>query len=219
MELIQDKEHAVMIPSEDVHLGGILTIPNDAVGLVLFVHGSGSSRLSVRNQHVAHFLNHHKLATLLFDLLTVAEEEYDARTRELRFDIGLLAKRLIDTTTWCMQHLANHQLKIGYFGASTGAAAALIAAAKLPQIKAVVSRGGRPDLAESLLPQVTAPTLLLVGEQDPPVITLNQQAFDALTCIKKLQIIPRATHLFEEPGTLDEVAYAAKNWFAEYLVN
>lgn len=213
-----DTEHPVIIPSGPVHLDGILHIPKDAFGLVLFVHGSGSSRFSVRNQHVARLLNQAKLATLLFDLFTPEEDAIDTRTRELRFDIPFLASRLIDATDWCIKQLVTHNLSIGYFGASTGGGAALVAAAKEHKVvKAVVSRGGRPDLAENALPHVKAPTLLIVGGNDTAVIEMNKSAMEKMHCTKKLEIVPGATHLFEEPGTLDEVARLAKAWFVQYL--
>lgn len=210
-------EHPVVILSGDVHLDGILHIPKDAHGLVLFVHGSGSSRFSVRNQHVASVLNKAKLATLLFDLLTPEEEAIDSRTRELRFDIDFLAMRLLDATAWCEKQLVTHDFLIGYFGASTGGGAALVAAAKNPSVvKAVVSRGGRPDLADDALSHVKAPTLLIVGGNDVPVIKMNQDAMAKMHCHTELEIIPGATHLFEEPGTLDEVARLARSWFVKY---
>lgn len=213
-----DTEHPIIIPSSSFKLDGILHIPKDATGLVLFVHGSGSSRFSTRNQRVASFLNQARIATLLFDLLTPEEEEIDSHTSELRFNIDLLTSRLLVATDWCVKQLVTHNLKIGYFGASTGAAAALIAAAKqTSHIKAVVSRGGRPDLANEYLPLVKAPTLLLVGENDIPVIKLNNDAFSQITCIREIKIIPGATHLFEEPGRLDLVADESKKWFLKYL--
>jgi len=213
-----DTEHPIIIPSGKIHLDGILHIPIDASGIVLFAHGSGSSRFSTRNQYVARILNEAKLATLLFDLLTPEEEKIDTQTREFRFDIELLASRLVDATIWCTKQLVTHELTIGYFGASTGGGAALVAAAKESKIvEAVVSRGGRPDLACDSLQQVKAPTLLIVGSNDEPVIAMNQTALSKMHCIKKLEIVPGATHLFEEPGTLDKVAYLAKTWFAKYL--
>lgn len=213
-----DIEHPVAIPSGAVSLDGLLYIPKEAYGIVLFVHGSGSSRFSVRNQHVAGILNNAKLATLLFDLLTPEEEQIDTHTSEFRFDIEFLASRLIDVTNWCLKQLVTYKLMISYFGASTGGGAALVAAAKESKIvKAVVSRGGRPDLADESLPLVKAPTLLIVGGNDGPVIEMNQAAISKMRCIKKIEIVPGATHLFEEPGTLDEVARLAKAWFAQYL--
>ncbi|WED44458.1 dienelactone hydrolase family protein [Legionella cardiaca] len=211
-------EHAITIENDGIILNGILYIPQNAVGIVLFAHGSGSSRFSVRNQFVAHALNKAQLATLLFDLLTPEEEALDLRTREFRFNIHFLANRLIDATNWCSEQ--NFNLHLGYFGASTGAAAALIAAAnKKELIKAVVSRGGRPDLAQESLADVKAPTLLIVGSHDEIVITMNESAFSELKCIKQLEIVSGATHLFEEPGTLGEVARLAKDWFVQYLHN
>lgn len=201
-----------------IELQGYLHIPPEAKGLVLFAHGSGSSRKSPRNQFVARFLQEGHTATLLFDLLTPKEEELDLQTRNLRFNIPFLAERLLGATEWTMQFPEAHHLTIGYFGASTGAAAALIAAAELGQkVKAVVSRGGRPDLAGSALGRVHAPTLLIVGGEDFGVIELNQQAFGMLGCKKKLEIVPGATHLFEEAGTLEEVGRMASLWFQEYL--
>jgi putative phosphoribosyl transferase len=213
-----DREHPVIIPVKDVHLDGLIHIPKTAQGIVIFVHGSGSSRFSVRNQHVANILNEANLATLLFDLFTSEEDVIDSRTSELRFDIDFLATRLIEVTHWCVKQLSTHRLKMGYFGASTGGAAALVAAAKESSIvDAVVSRGGRPDLAGESLALVKSPTLLIVGGDDEPVIEMNTTAMSKMTCIKKLKIIPGATHLFEEPDTLDEVAQFAKEWFLKYL--
>jgi putative phosphoribosyl transferase len=214
----QDTEHSIVIPSAQDELNGILHIPKDAVGLVLFAHGSGSSHLSVRNQYVARVLNEAKLATLLFDLLTPEEDAIDNRTREFRFDIDLLATRLINVTHWCLEQLSPYHLEFGYFGASTGGAAAIIAAAKEAKtIKAVVSRGGRPDLAGKFLIDLRAPTLLIVGGLDETVIAMNKTALVQISCIKKLEIVPGATHLFEESGTLDQVAELAKEWFIQYL--
>lgn len=211
-----DTEQAVIIPSGDVSLDGILHIPTQATGLVLFVHGSGSSRFSVRNQQVARVLNEAKLATLLFDLLTPPEDELDSRTRELRFDIAFLAERCFNAMQWCTRQLG--AIPIGLFGASTGAGAALVTAAKAPTIvRAVVSRGGRPDLAAESLPFVKAPTLLIVGGEDDQVIELNKQAQAQMHAVTQLNIIPGATHLFEETGTLEQVAQLAKEWFIEYL--
>lgn len=212
-----DTEYSVKIPSDNVYLEGLLYIPEDAFGLVLFVHGSGSSRFSVRNQYVAQILNKSGLATLLFDLFTPDEDYIDSQTRQYRFDIDLMASRLIDATQWCQKQPALQLLKTGYFGASTGGGAALVAAATESDICAVVSRGGRPDLAGDFLTSVQAPTLLIVGGNDEPVIKLNNEALKKLTCIKKIAIIPGATHLFEEPGALDEVARMTKNWFISYL--
>lgn len=217
-QLSTDTEHPIVIPCGDVHLEGILHVPNNAKGVVLFAHGSGSSRLSKRNQFVAHLLNEAKLATLLFDLLTPAEEELDDKTLEFRFDIDFLANRLVAAVDWINKLPITHELTVGIFGASTGGGAALVAAANLPlKVKAVVSRGGRPDLAEEALSRVQAPVLLIVGGNDTPVIEMNQKAMEKLNTIKQIEIISGATHLFEEPGTLDEVARLAKDWFLEYL--
>jgi putative phosphoribosyl transferase len=211
-------ERLIRIPAGSVALEGDLAVPMDARGVVLFAHGSGSSRQSPRNRYVARLLNDANLATLLFDLLTPAEEAVDRRTAQLRFDVQLLATRLLDATDWLLPHPDTRHLQLGYFGASTGAAAALVAAAERPDgVRAVVSRGGRPDLAGSALPRVRAATLLIVGGEDVPVIELNQQAFERLRCQKRLVIIPGATHLFEEPGALDEVARLAREWFERYL--
>ncbi len=199
-------------------LKGFLHVPPDAKGIVLFAHGSGSGRLSPRNQYVARCLQDENIATLLMDLLTLEEEAVDNESRELRFNIPFLAERLESATEWVNRHPELHHLTIGYFGASTGAAAALIAAAEEgAQIKAVVSRGGRPDLASHSLSKVLSPTLLIVGGNDFGVIELNQRAFALLNCEKRLEIVPDATHLFEEPGTLEEVARMAARWFEKYL--
>jgi dienelactone hydrolase len=199
-------------------LTGDLTIPPQAKAIVLFAHGSGSSRLSPRNRYVAQALQNAGLATLLIDLLTPEEERLDRATAHLRFDIGLLAERLLDTTDWLHSAAETHSLRIGYFGASTGAGAALVAAAsRLELIGAVVSRGGRPDLAGDALTRVKAPVLLIVGGNDDIVIEINQNAFTQLSGDKKLEIIPRAGHLFEEPGTLEQVADLAANWFTSHL--
>ncbi len=205
----------VRIPADQVELDGELILPLSAKGVVLFAHGSGSSRFSPRNTYVAEILQKHGIGTLLFDLLTREEDE----NYETRFDIALLTRRLLAATAWLQANPPTQALKLGYFGASTGAAAALQAAAKLQhKIAAVVSRGGRPDLAgESALTHVKAPTLLLVGSADHGVIELNQQAYAAMTCEKKLTLIPGATHLFEEPGTLQQVAYDAAEWFKQHL--
>jgi dienelactone hydrolase len=187
--------------------------------VVLFAHGSGSGRHSSRNRYVARLLNQAGLATLLIDLLTADEEAVDLQTAHLRFDIGLLAQRLVGATDWLTQQPDTRHLRIGYFGASTGAAAALVAAAERPDVVgAVVSRGGRPDLAGPALPLVRAPTLLIVGGNDVPVIGLNRAAFEQLRCEKQLVIVPGATHLFEEPGALDEVARLAREWFERHLM-
>ena len=197
-------------------LQGLLEIPSHAKGIVLFAHGSGSSRMSPRNQSVARSLQKNGIATLLFDLLTAEEEAVDDLTAELRFDIPFLANRLLDATRWILrQHPA---LSIGYFGASTGAAAALVAAAELGSVvHAVVSRGGRPDLAKKSLPKVTSPTLLIVGGLDTEVIALNEIAEDALACTKEILIISGATHLFEEKGKMEEVTRDALEWFKKFL--
>jgi pimeloyl-ACP methyl ester carboxylesterase len=206
------------IPAGRVDLRGDLTVPAGACGLVIFAHGSGSSRRSPRNQSVAHYLQGKGLGTLLFDLLTEEEERAEYYTRHLRFDITMLGERLVDTTRWIGSEPGVRHLAVGYFGASTGAAAAVVAAAGLgDRISAIVSRGGRPDLAGNDLPKVTAATLLLVGGDDKPVIDLNEQAHALLRCEKRLTIIPGATHLFEEPGTLERVAQLAAEWFLEHL--
>jgi putative phosphoribosyl transferase len=208
----------VQIQVGRARLSGNLHIPKDAAALVLFAHGSGSSRHSPRNQLVARTLNDVRLATLLFDLLTQEEEAIDMQTRELRFNIHLLAERLVYATKWAKQQPQTRDLRIGYFGSSTGGAAALVAAADNPQdVGAVVSRGGRPDLAGEALPKVQAPTLLIVGGNDDIVIELNEQARDRMRCEVKLEIIPGATHLFEEPGTLEKVATLASDWFAKHI--
>ncbi|HEX4124169.1 MAG TPA: dienelactone hydrolase family protein [Tepidisphaeraceae bacterium] len=209
----------VEIPAFGRRLHADLSIPENAVGLVLFAHGSGSSRLSPRNRFVAAELQAGGIATLLMDLLTADEEREDEITTEFRFDIGLLAERLMAASEWAAGQDDTAHLPLGYFGASTGGGAALVAAALWPKgVAAVVSRGGRPDLAGDALPRVRAPTLLIVGGNDPQVIELNRQAMAELRCKKQLQIIPGATHLFEEPGTLEEVARLAREWFAEHFV-
>ncbi len=209
----------VTIGAGGVALEGILNVPPGARGIVLFAHGSGSSRHSPRNRFVASVLQEAGIATLLFDLLTREEGVRDEVTRELRFDIRLLATRLVEATNWVVHGSSTRKLAIGYFGASTGAAAALIAAAKLPEtVKAVVSRGGRPDLAGEMLTAVHAPTLLIVGERDEPVIGMNRESLARLAAHdSKLVIVAGATHLFEEPGTLEEAARLAAEWFAEHL--
>lgn len=199
-----------------IRLQGLLRLP-DAKGIVLFAHGSGSGRLSPRNNYVAEQLGRAGLATLLFDLLTAEEEEIDEQTAELRFDIPLLTERLVAATEWTRQQPALRQFPVGYFGASTGAAAALMAAARVPDIAAVVSRGGRPDLAGAALPRVRAATLLIVGGDDDQVIVLNRQAQARMTCEVKLEIVPGATHLFVEPGTLERVAALAAGWFTGHM--
>lgn len=211
--------HAVQVDMEQgVSLEGTLGVPVSARGIVLFAHGSGSSRHSPRNQFVARKLNEAGLATLLLDLLTVSEEAVDSRTHQLRFDTGLLSERLMGAIGWLTRQNATRPLNIGLFGASTGAAAALIAAANRPSlVSAVVSRGGRPDLAGAALPNVQAPTLLIVGGEDHEVIELNQQAMTQLRTTSQLRIVGGASHLFEEPGALEMVAELAQNWFIEYL--
>jgi putative phosphoribosyl transferase len=211
-------DRLVRVPAGAVVLEGQLTLPAGARGVVLFAHGSGSGRLSPRNQHVARLLRQARLGTLLIDLLTADEEQIDRGTAQLRFDIDLLAERLLAATNWLAREPATSALPIGLFGASTGAGAALVAAAKQPgRVAAVVSRGGRPDLAGPSLERVQAPTLLLVGANDTPVIPLNQQALARIKAPKELVIVPDASHLFEEPGTLDEVARQARVWFTRHL--
>ena len=208
----------IQIPAGRAVLSGNLTIPENAMALVLFAHGSGSSRHSPRNQFVARTLNRADLGTLLFDLLTSDEEALDIYTREHRFNISLLAERLVHATKWAGQQEKTRDLRIGYFGSSTGGAAALLAAAELPQhVGAVVSRGGRPDLAGDALPKVQAPTLLIVGGNDDIVIELNETARDQMRCEVNLEIIPGATHLFEEAGALEQVAKLASDWFVDHL--
>jgi len=208
----------VQIRSGGVVLNGDLTIPASAKGVVLFAHGSGSSRHSPRNQFVAQTIREAGVGTLLFDLLTSAEETIDALTAHMRFDIGLLAERLVNVTNWIAANDETSHLGIGYFGSSTGGAAALVAAAELGEaVGAVVSRGGRPDLAGDALPKVKSPTLLIVGGLDYPVIEMNREAYALLHCEKELKIVPGATHLFEEPGTLAEVAHLAADWFQKHL--
>lgn len=208
----------VRIPVPGGALGGELVLPDGAAGLVIFAHGSGSSHLSPRNQWVARWLETANLGTFLFDLLTPAEEVVDAQAGNLRFDVDLLAERLLVAVDHLGTGLVPPEVQLGYFGASTGAAAALIAAAERPEaVGAVVSRGGRPDLAGAALPRVRAPTLLVVGAADPEVLALNRAALDALTCQKELQVVARATHLFPEPGALEEVARLACGWFTRHL--
>lgn len=216
----ENRNMEVQIPVGSIYLNGNLDIPERAKGIVVFAHGSGSSRFSSRNRYVAQELQKEGLATLLFDLLTAEEERIDMVTAHLRFDIDLLANRLVSVTNWLLSNPKTANLNIGYFGASTGAAAALIAAKEHSNIiKAVVSRGGRPDLAERALPDVKAPTLLIVGGEDYQVIEMNQWALDLLKVEQKeLKIVPGATHLFEEPGTLEQVANLAGGWFKRYLL-
>ena len=209
----QHPDEQARIPSDSILLEGTLTVPKGAKGIVLFAHGSGSSRLSPRNTYVAKALQKAGIGTLLFDLLT----DDEAADRENVFDIDFLGHRLVDATRWLRAQAKFAKYPIGYFGASTGAAAALVAAARDSSIKAVVSRGGRPDLAMKCLDRVKAPTLLIVGGDDSPVIEMNQQAFERLRCQKAMTIVPGATHLFEEPGTLEEVVRLARDWFAKYL--
>jgi putative phosphoribosyl transferase len=213
------EERLVRVAAGQVTLEGNLSLPERARGIVLFAHGSGSSRHSPRNRYVARVLNEAKLATLLVDLLTPDEEAVDLRTAHLRFDIGLLAGRLVGVTDWLTQYPDTRELRIGYFGASTGAAAALVAAAQHPDaVGAIVSRGGRPDLAGPALARVRAPTLLIVGGNDFEVVELNRRALAPLRCEKRLEIVPGATHLFEEPGALEEVARLAREWFERHLM-
>jgi putative phosphoribosyl transferase len=201
-----------------VHLEGYLSLPTAAIGLVVFAHGSGSSRHSPRNRYVADILNEGSLATLLIDLLDSDEQEVDQQTSQLRFDIPFLAHRLVAITQWVRKEPQTAKLRLGYFGASTGAGAALVAAAELPRlIHAVVSRGGRPELAGDALERVDAPTLAIVGGNDPVVLELNRQALARMRCVKAMDVIPGAGHLFEEPGALEEVARLARAWFAEEL--
>jgi pimeloyl-ACP methyl ester carboxylesterase len=208
----------VRLQADDVTLEGDLTLPAGARGLVMFAHGSGSSRHSPRNRGVARYFNSRSLGTLLFDLLTSAEEQVDRVTAELRFDILLLAARVTGAARWVAARSDLRGLRLGLFGASTGSAAALIAASRLPgQVAAVVSRGGRPDLAMDALPQVQAPTLLIVGGEDQQVLDLNRLALRHLRCEATLVTVPRATHLFEEPGTLEEVARIAADWFEDHF--
>jgi dienelactone hydrolase len=208
----------VQIPAEGAVLSGDLTIPEAASGLVLFAHGSGSSRHSPRNQFVARTINDAGLATLLFDLLTPAEEAIDVHTGEHRFNVILLAERLVHATKWAKHQQQTRDLRAGYFGSSTGGAAALVAAAEIPEnVAAVVSRGGRPDLAGDALPKVQAPTLLIVGGDDDIVIELNEMARDRMRCEVKLEIVPGATHLFEETGALEKVARLASDWFSFHV--
>lgn len=210
-------EQEVRIPAPGAELGGTLTLPDAARGLVVFAHGTGSSRFSPRNQAVARALQQAGLGTLLMDLLTREEEREEAVTRHHRFNIAMLAERLGHAMDWLKSRPETSQMAIGLFGASTGAGAALIAAAHRPQVRAVVSRGGRPDLAGDFLPRVQAPTLLIVGGHDIPVIGLNEEAAARMVCQKELVIVPGATHLFEEPGTLEEVARLACGWFTRHL--
>jgi len=209
---------AVRIAAGEARLEGDLAVPAAATGVVLFAHGSGSSRKSQRNRYVAGVLQGEGLATLLLDLLTLEEESIDRATARLRFDIPFLAQRLLHATEWLRGEPETSALPIGYFGASTGAGAALVAAAELPdQVRAVVSRGGRPDLAAAALPDVKAPTLLIVGGDDVPVLGMNRAAMARMTAEVRLEIVPGATHLFEQPGTLERVADLARDWFRTHL--
>jgi dienelactone hydrolase len=212
------EEKDVLIQADNVTLEGALGIPPGAKGVVLFAHGSGSSRLSIRNRHVAQILRNAGIGTLLFDLLTRDEEAVDQITGRLRFDIPFLALRLGSATKWLRNQPEAHELPFGYFGASTGGGAALVAAADMPdQVSAVVSRGGRPDLAGEALKRVQAPTLLIVGGEDTAVIRMNQDARREMRGPVELAVVPGATHLFEEPGTLEEVAKLAVHWFDRHL--
>jgi putative phosphoribosyl transferase len=212
-----DVEREIQVDAEGAPLVGDLVLPAAARGVILFAHGSGSSRHSPRNRAVARVLQESGLGTLLIDLLTRREEAEDAVTGHLRFDIGLLARRLVAVTDWLHLEPSTARLPVGYFGASTGGGAALVAAAERPEVFAVVSRGGRPDLADGALPQVKAPTLLIVGGDDIPVIAMNRAAAARMRAEVRIEIIPGASHLFEEPGALERVADLAARWFAEHL--
>jgi putative phosphoribosyl transferase len=215
---MKETEQVVLVPAEGVSLEGNLVVPPGATGVVLFAHGSGSSRHSSRNQFVARRLQEDRLATLLMDLLTAEEERLDDVTRHLRFDIQLLAERLNAAIEWMDGRSETHALRVGIFGASTGGGAALFAAARDPErVRAVVSRGGRPDLAGDALPRVRAPTLLIVGGAAVPVIALNERARAQMRAEVRLEIVPGASHLFEEPGTLERVAELAADWFGRHL--
>jgi len=207
----------IAIPLTTGAVSGDLAVPPAARGIVIFAHGSGSSRFSSRNQYVAGELQRAGLGTLLMDLLTTAEESVDLHTREHRFDIELLAGRVQLATGWIADQKELAPLLIGYFGASTGAAAALVAAAHRPHIAAVVSRGGRPDLAGDALPEVKAPTVLIVGGRDVEVLELNRQAAARMRCETRIEVVPGASHLFEEPGTLEQAAHLARDWFLRHL--
>lgn len=210
----------VVVDLEDARLDALLSVPVASRGVVLFAHGSGSGRASPRNTMVAHVLENAGLATLLIDLLTVDEQREDARTGLLRFDIDLLGGRVLGASKWLRERPVSSALALGYFGASTGAAAALVAAAQHPYaVRAIVSRGGRPDLAGATLAKVRAPTLLIVGGRDPTVLALNRDALERLLTPKRLTVVPAATHLFEEPGALDIVADLAREWFTRYLTS
>jgi putative phosphoribosyl transferase len=218
MKSMREKRKAVQIPSGEVIINGNLDVPERSIGIVLFAHGSGSSRFSPRNTYVADLMNKKGIASLLIDLLTAEEEAVDEYTGQYRFDVNMLAERLVNSTKWLKQNPATNKLATGYFGASTGAAAALIAAAELPdEVKAVVSRGGRPDLAGEYLAKVKTPTLLIVGGDDTEVLEMNKQALKLIRVEKRLEVVPGATHLFEEPGTLQDAAVLAINWFEKHL--
>jgi pimeloyl-ACP methyl ester carboxylesterase len=209
---------AVEIDARSARLRGTMEVPDGGSGLVLFAHGSGSSRHSLRNREVAAAVRAGGIGTLLFDLLTVEEEAHDQYTGHYRFNVELMGERLAEATEWALRRTDARGMPIGYFGASTGAAAALIAAAQLDdQVAAVVSRGGRPDLAGSALPHVSAPTLLIAGERDPHVLELNREAYGQMFCTRQLVTLPGATHLFEEPGALEKVAELAVEWFQKHL--
>jgi len=212
------EEGLVYVNAGRVTLEGNLLIPDGARGVVMFAHGSGSSRFSARNRQVAEVLRGGGVGTLLIDLLTRAEEDVDMRTAQLRFDIGLLADRLVGASEWLAKQPETRALKLGLFGASTGGGAALVAAARVPErIAAIVSRGGRPDLAGPALPAVQAPTLLIVGGDDAPVIEMNRAAYEQMVCERRMVIVPGASHLFEEPGKIEEVARLAAEWFTQHL--
>ncbi len=221
MSTSQDEpENIVTIQADGAELEGNLLIPDGAEGIVVFAHGSGSSRHSPRNKKVAGDLRERGLATLLFDLLTAEEDKVDRRTREYRFDIPLLADRLVGATNWLLEQPQAQNLKIGYFGSSTGSAAALIGATRKPdEVDAVVSRGGRVDMAGEALDEVRAPTLMIVGGRDPQVMRLNEEAKPYFNCTVELEVVEGATHLFEEPGALDEVARLAGDWFRHHLTS
>ncbi len=212
-------DRSISIEANAVVLPGFVDIPAGARGVVLFAHGSGSSRFSPRNNYVAQALRDAHVGTLLFDLLTAEEERIDEETRDFRFDIPLLTRRLVGATGWAQARPELSHLALGYFGASTGAAAALCAAACTPAVRAVVSRGGRPDLAGSALAAARAPTLLIVGGEDQQVLALNRHALAQLSCEARLEIVPGATHLFEEPGALEQVASLAAKWFVRHLAS
>ncbi len=216
MSAVKETIDSILIPVGEISLEGELAIPGRPIGLVLFAHGSGSTRHSPRNQWVAQILRQSAIGTLLFDLLTRREEQEEAATGHLRFDIQLLAQRLLAATDWC--HSKFPELSIGYFGSSTGGGAALVAAAVSPvPIAAVVSRGGRPDLAGAFLGRVQAPTLLLVGSRDTEVVEMNRRAAELMDCTRELRLVDGATHLFQEPGALESVARAAAAWFEQHL--